>query len=430
MKFVLACYGTRGDVEPCAALGRELAFRGHEVRMAVPPDQVGLVESAGLEAVAFGLDSQSTLKSDFFQNLWKGFPRNLWTKELFESWRETIDIVKRHWSELSKTLISLADDADLLVSGHIYEQVAANVAEHHAIPFATLHPIPLRPNGYWIPGLPPAVVRFGLRLLDWMNWLGTKNLEAAQRSELGLPKATMPTTRRIAEGALEIQTYDEICYPGLAAEWAQRQDHRPFVGALTMGLSSNDDEEVSSWIAAGTQPIYFGFGSMPTDSPDRTIAMVIAACAELGERVLICSGCNDFKHVPCSDDVKVVKAVSHSAVFPACRAIVHHGGAGTFAATLRAGVPSLILWSHTDGQVFGGHAKRMQVGATRRFSATDAKSLAKDLRQILAPQYVSRAREIATRMTKPAESVANAADLLEKSARAGCIAAPTDSPRR
>ncbi|OBF89144.1 glycosyl transferase family 1 [Mycobacterium sp. 852002-51152_SCH6134967] len=388
--------------------------------MAVPPNLVGLCESAGLNAVAYGSDSQATLQSDFFQNLWKGFPRNLFTRELARSWRETISTVEKHWPELTRTLASLADEADLLLSGHIYEHVAANVAEYHGIPFATLHPIPLRPNGQWIPCLPPPVVRSGLHVLDWMNWLGIKKLEARQRSELELPRATIPATRRIAErGSLEIQAFDAICYPGLAAEWARWQDQRPFVGALTMGLSTDDDEDVASWIAAGTPPIYFGFGSMPTKSPDDTIAMITAACAELGERLLVCSGCNDFEQVASSAEVKVVNAVSHPSVFPACRAVVHHGGAGTFAASLRAGVPSLILWSHTDGQVFGAHLKRMGVGTARRFSATNAETLAADLRKILAPQYVAQAQEIASRMTKPADSVAIAADLLEKWACTG-----------
>ncbi len=59
----------------------------------------------------------------------------------------------------------------------------------------------------------------------------------------------------------------------------------------------------------------------------------------------------------------------------------------------------------------------MKVGAARRFSTTTEKSLVADLRRILAPQYVARAREIATQMTKPAESVAAAADLVEDFAR-------------
>lgn len=56
MKFALASYGTRGDIEPSTAVGRELQRRGHDVRLAVPPNLVGLVESAGLEAVAYGPD--------------------------------------------------------------------------------------------------------------------------------------------------------------------------------------------------------------------------------------------------------------------------------------------------------------------------------------------------------------------------------------
>jgi UDP:flavonoid glycosyltransferase YjiC (YdhE family) len=59
----------------------------------------------------------------------------------------------------------------------------------------------------------------------------------------------------------------------------------------------------------------------------------------------------------------------------------------------------------------------LQVGILRRFSTTTQKSLVADLRRILAPPYVTQAREIATRMTKPAASVAAAADLVENFAR-------------
>src|ERR1700734_3771247 len=61
MKFVVAGYGSRGDVEPSLAGGRELFRRGHEWRMAVPPNLLGLIESAGLAAVAYGPDSQEVL---------------------------------------------------------------------------------------------------------------------------------------------------------------------------------------------------------------------------------------------------------------------------------------------------------------------------------------------------------------------------------
>ena len=119
----------------------------------------------------------------------------------------------------------------------------------------------------------------------------TKKLEDAQRRELGLPKTKAPYPRRMTErGALEIQAYDEVCFPGLATEWAKWNGQRPFVGTLTMELPTDADEEVLSWIAAGTPPIYFGFGSMLVESAADTLAMISAACAQLGERALVCSG--------------------------------------------------------------------------------------------------------------------------------------------
>jgi UDP:flavonoid glycosyltransferase YjiC (YdhE family) len=109
--------------------------------------------------------------------------------------------------------------------------------------------------------------------------------------------------------------------------------------------------------------------------------------------------------------------VSYAAIFPACRAVVHHGGAGTTATGLRAGVPTLILSTDLDQTLWGARVKRLKVGTARRFSRTTQESLVADLRTILAPHYVARAREFATRMSKSADSVAAAADLMEDFAR-------------
>jgi UDP:flavonoid glycosyltransferase YjiC (YdhE family) len=182
-------------------------------------------------------------------------------------------------------------------------------------------------------------------------------------------------------------------------------------------LPTNTDEEVASWIAAGTPPICFGFGSVGVESAADTLAMIGSVCAQLGERALICAAGTDFSNVPHSEDVKVVGVMNYAAALPACRAFVHHGGAGTTNAGLRAGLPTLILWTLPDQAAWGARVKRLKVGAGRRFSATTEKSLVADLRTILAPQYLTRARELATRMTKPAESVATAADLVENFAR-------------
>ncbi len=419
MKFALASYGTRGEIEPCAAVGRELLRRGHEVRMAVPPDLVGLVEAAGLATVAYGPDSLSFYDEDFLRNFWTDFLRNFWTiRDPIRLVRKLWAPLTQRWGEMSTTLTSLADGADLLLTGGIFQEPAANVAQYYDIPLATLHHFPWRANGQLVPILPSPLIRSAMTANEWLYWRVTKKVEDAQRRELGLPKATSPSPRRIAErGSLEIQAYDEVCFPGLAAEWAKWNGQRPFIGTLTMELTTDADDEVASWIAAGTPPIYFGFGSIPVGSPADTVAMISAACAQLGERALICSGWSDFSHVPHFDHVKVVGAVNFATTFPACRAVVHHGGAATTPIGLRAGVPTLILWMLPEQSYWGAQVKRLKVGTARRLSATTQKSLVADLRRILAPQYVTRAREIATRMTKPAASVANAADLLENFAR-------------
>ncbi len=175
--------------------------------------------------------------------------------------------------------------------------------------------------------------------------------------------------------------------------------------------------EVASWIAAGTPPIFFGFGSIPVESPADTIAMIAAACARLGERALVGAAGTDFSNVPHFDHVKVVGTMNYATVFPACRAIVHHGGSSTTPIAMRAGVPQLILFWDLVHAVYGAAVKRLKVGTARRFSTATEESLVADLRRILAPEYVARARELATRITEPAKSAAAAADRLEDFAR-------------
>jgi UDP:flavonoid glycosyltransferase YjiC (YdhE family) len=115
--------------------------------------------------------------------------------------------------------------------------------------------------------------------------------------------------------------------------------------------------------------------------------------------------------------VKIVQAVNHAAVFPACRVIAHHGGAGTTAAGMRAGVPMLILWLWLDQPMWAEAVDALEVGLGRAFSASTLDSLVADLRRVLDPRYLRRAREVAAQMIKSTQSVARAADLLVDAAR-------------
>jgi vancomycin aglycone glucosyltransferase len=396
MKVVVAGYGGRGDVEPCAAVGLELSRRGHDVCLAVPPNMLDFIESAGLAGVAYGPDSREEMNSasDLVRSLGPKMQNPVSVLP------EVIEHVTEVKTAKGATLTALAEGADLVVAGFNEQGLAANVAEYYDMPVAALH---FFPEHVWSSG----------QLFSLM----TKVAEGAQRQTLGLPEAAGPSTR-----FLQIQAYDELCFPGLAAEWGQQASRRPFVGALTLELPTNTDQDVLSWIAAGPPPIYFGLGSTPVASPAETVSMIITACARLGERALVCSGPNDFSDIPHSDHIKVVDEVNHSAVLPACRAVVHHGGAGITAATLRAGVPSLILWLWLDQPLWAAAVERLKVGLGRQFWQTTVESLVTDLRLVLAPQYAAQAREVAAQMTKPAESRASAADLLQETGRCGKFA--------
>ena len=108
MKFVLAAHGTRGDIEPCATVGVELQRRGHVVRMAVPPNLVDFVESAGPAAVAYGPDLKVIL--DPHRDFWTYFFGNPWKiRELGKMWAEVSEPLTQCRGEVSRTLASLAD---------------------------------------------------------------------------------------------------------------------------------------------------------------------------------------------------------------------------------------------------------------------------------------------------------------------------------
>jgi UDP:flavonoid glycosyltransferase YjiC (YdhE family) len=387
MKFVLAGYGSRGDVEPCAVLGRELLRRGHGVRIGVPPNMFGLVESAGLTAVSYGPDSQQQLNTAA-----EYFVGNM--KNPYGALPEVAERVTQVWLDKGTVLASLAAEADVLVTGMNEQRLAANIAECHHIPLVALHFFPSRiqPSGE-------------------LKSILVKVSENPLRRALGLPEAPEPTA-----ALLEIQAYDERCLPGQPAEWAE--PGKPFVGALTLESPAGVDDEVLSWIAEGTPPIYFGLGSTPISPPADIVEMIVAACAQLNQRLLICTGPNDLSEFDHFDHVKFVGEVSHAAILPECRVVVHHGGAGTTAAAMRAGVPSLILWLWLDQPVWAAAIQQLEIGSGRRFSDVTEQSLVADLTSILTPEYLTRARNIAAEMISPHESASSGADFVEAAASA------------
>jgi UDP:flavonoid glycosyltransferase YjiC (YdhE family) len=383
--------------------------------MAVPPNLVEFAESAGLFSVqSYGPDSQQQLEAEVFHDWFK-------LRNPIKVLRQAREYLTNGWAEMSETLAKLAAGADLILSGTTYQEVAANVAEAQGVRLAALHYFPVRANNHILPfQLPPSLIEPLWSVAEWSHWRLLKPAYDEQRQALGLPESKIRAVRRIVEyGALEIQAYDKVFFPGLQEQWGWK---RPLVGAMTLEFATHSDDRVNSWIGAGRPPIYFGFGSMPVDKPAETFALIINTCQELGERALICSGVLPLEDIAPTKEVMIVRSVNHAEFLPRCRAVVHHGGAGTTAASVRSGVPTLVLWVGADQPVWASQIKRLGVGTSRRFSAMTRETLHDDLRTVLGPGCVARAREVGNQMTSPSQSLTITVALLEGLAakHAGC----------
>ncbi len=146
MKFALASHGTRGDIEPCAAVGLEPPAGGMTCAWRSRPSWSACARR-GLAAVPYGLDFVELMDPEIFRNAWK-------IQNPLALLRKAMEPVTGPWAELSAVLKSLADGVDLLFRGVPYQEAAANVAEYYRIPFAALHTYPQRVNGYVVP-IPP-----------------------------------------------------------------------------------------------------------------------------------------------------------------------------------------------------------------------------------------------------------------------------------
>ncbi|MER7605377.1 nucleotide disphospho-sugar-binding domain-containing protein [Nocardioides sp. NPDC127503] len=251
-----------------------------------------------------------------------------------------------------------------------------------------------------------------------MRWELTREAENAQRVALGLsPARTRLQTRLRDRGAVEVQAYDPLLVPGLPREWGIQS---PFAGFLALAEADRlrlgetaVADDLGDWLAAGYPPVYVGFGSMPVADPARLVADVAAATEDLGLRALISSGWNSFA-VDVPDHVRLVGAVDHAAVLPRCVAAVHHGGAGTTAAVLRAGIPSVVGWYSADQPVWGRLLSELGVGTSVKAARLDRDRLRAALGEVLMPAVRDRAAEVAPLLINPETAVARAADALER----------------
>jgi UDP:flavonoid glycosyltransferase YjiC (YdhE family) len=179
--------------------------------------------------------------------------------------------------------------------------------------------------------------------------------------------------------------------------------------------------DLVDFLQAGPAPVYIGFGSMGDRDPEQTTRIVLDAVARTGQRAVLASGWGGMRQTEMPSTVHMLKSVPHSWLFPQMAAVVHHGGAGTTAAGVRAGVPSIITPFFGDQPFWGKRIADLGIGpAPIAKKALTAERLAQAITQAVSDTAMrQRAAELGVKVR--AEDGANqAAKLISQLAdRAG-----------
>jgi UDP:flavonoid glycosyltransferase YjiC (YdhE family) len=120
--------------------------------------------------------------------------------------------------------------------------------------------------------------------------------------------------------------------------------------------------DLVDFLQAGSPPVYIGFGSMGNRNPEETADLVLQALAKTGQRAIMLSGWSGMRKENLPDSAYLIDSIPHSWLFPRVAAVVHHGGAGTTAAGLRAGVPTVIIPFFGDQGFWGQQVADLGVG--------------------------------------------------------------------
>ena len=117
------------------------------------------------------------------------------------------------------------------------------------------------------------------------------------------------------------------------------------------------------FLQAGSAPIYIGFGSMSSRAPEQTADLIIQALKLTNQRAILLSGWGGLQKANIPNSIFMIDSIPHSWLFPRVSAVVHHGGASTTAAGLKAGVPSVIIPFFGDQPFWGQRIADLGVGA-------------------------------------------------------------------
>lgn len=390
--------GTRGDIQPFVAIGAGLLARGHEVRFVASVDQTPFAERVGLTTRALPFDAKAVMESERGQQLLRNGHVLRFAAMLRDATAEVID-------ELLPILVEEVRRADLVVAHALMLPYPMMLTDEHRI--VRVNTAPLVPTAAFASPLAGRanlgpLNRASHAIIGHLGWWSARAAIAAIAKFAGVPVPGNCWARaeQIGMPALNIAS------PVLVPRPADAPACHVFTGDLRLASQlraqlgeARIDPALEQFLAAGAPPVFFGFGSMPVADPAATLALVVEVARALDVRALLGAGWSAIPAGALEDGrVFVTGAFDHDAVLPRCIAAVHHGGAGTTHAALRAGLPAVVCPFLVDqpwwADVLIGHG----VGAKLPFPKLTAARLVAALRPLLAAEVKARAEALANSM--------------------------------
>ena len=347
MQILIISVGSRGDVAPFTGLGRRLLDAGHQVAVAAHPVFATLVEACGLEFRPLPGEPQELIRSR---------ARATSPDEVRAMMTAFMDVLADGVVE------AVAGGADLLLTAFGPSALSRVAGEAFGVPvlgtylapaFATREfPLPgaqgvddLGPEGNLAAGR--AMLRGGEALLE--------GVAARLRNRLGLPAAT-PSAPLGRLGPV-VHGFSPLVVPR-PADWPSRVE----VAGYWWPARPRDWQpptELVDFLQAGPAPVFIGFGSMAPGEGERLSSLVAAAVRRAGVRAVVQAGWAGLAGT--GDDVLAVGDLPHDWLFPRTAAVVHHAGAGTTGAGLRAGVPAVPVPVMADQPFWAARLHRLGV---------------------------------------------------------------------
>lgn len=403
LQIVMLIVGTRGDVQPFVAIGKRLQDYGHRVRLATHSNFKDFVLTAGLEFYPLGGDPK-VLAGYMVKN--KGF---------LPSGPSEIPAQRNQMKEIIYSLLPACKEPDL-DSGIAFkaDAIIANppayghvhVAEALKIPIHIFFTMPWTPTNEFPHPLSrvkqPAGYRLSYQIVDSLIWLGIRDMiNDIRKKKLKLRPVTYLSG---SQGFDSDVPHGYIWSPHLVPkpkDWGPKVD---VVGFCFLDLASNYEppESLVKWLEAGSKPIYIGFGSLPVQEPEKMTQIIVEAFERTGQRGIINKGWGGLGNLAePKDSIYLLDNIPHDWLFLQCKAVVHHGGAGTTAAGLRAACPTTIVPFFGDQPFWGERVHARGVGPPP--IPVDEFSLPKLVDAInfmIDPKVKERAVELAKAMEK------------------------------